>query len=241
VMIYASWLDFKTREVEPRLWLYASTPLAVVSALEAPYVLSARGAGYVAAGLAGSLLALGLVGALYYVGMMGGGDLFASAMMIAAHPWPPMLRSLMPFLLDILVYSAAAFLIAVPAVMLYNLALHRGELRRIRSLKLRLVAAATAIPMKIKRYVESDAWLFPLEDYRSGEPRFRSSFDIDEDPGEHKRILRSLMERGAVSGEQVIWVTYGVPFLIPMTAGYIAGLMAGDRLLIMLLQALRII
>ncbi len=239
VLLYTSWLDLRTREVEPRLWLYASLPLAAASLAEAPWIIGHADRLALAVQMAGGLLAVGLMAFLYYAGMMGGGDLFASAMILAAHPWPPLLRGMIiPFLLNTLVYSAVAFLVVVPSMMLYNLVFHRSELARIRGLKARLVVAATAIPMRVDKYIGSESWLFPLEDYRSGERRFRLSFDIDEDPGEHREALRRLVEKGTLSGSDTIWVTYGIPFLIPLTAGYVAAVLLGDRLLVAMLGLL---
>jgi preflagellin peptidase FlaK len=199
-LTYTSWLDLRTREVEPKLWLYFSTLLLAVSLLESPLMLGVLDESLLLIQLLGGALAVGLMAALYYAGMMGGGDLFASTMILAAHPWPPLLRPLLlPFLLDILVYSAISFLVIVPLIMIYNILFHRDDLRRLERLRSKLVAAATGIPVRVGDYVRSSSWLFPLEDYRSGERMFRHSFDIDEEPDEHRRMLRRLLEEGRLT------------------------------------------
>ena len=240
VLVYTSALDLRFREVEPKLWLYVGAPLALISLYEALHLPREISRVMLMVNAVGSAIILASVAALCLAGMMGGGDLFALLVIEAAHPWPFMLSlTPIPFLVLVMIYTASSFLVIIPLMIAYNLLANRAELKRIDGFWNKVVAASTAIPVRVGDYVESKSWFFPLEDYREGRRVFRRSFDVDEDPQEHRNAMRKLISEGLLREDQRIWVTYGIPFLVPLTIGYVASIMVGGAPVLSLIKALR--
>ncbi len=240
-LTYTSILDIRTREVEPRLWLLPGILAGALSLLEVPAITRRVGTAELAVYLAGSGLVVAAILVMYLTGMMGGGDLFAATLILAAHPWPFLLRDAMPALLPLFFYASLAA--AAPSLyfLVVNMLRHRGELSRLRGCGLLCKAylAATSLPVRVSDYIESEAWFFPLEMVEEdGSRTLRRSFDVEEEPSEHRERLRRLVEAGVLDPAERIWVSYGIPFLVPMLAGYLAYLALGGEPLLRLIASI---
>lgn len=240
-LIYTSILDIRTREVEPRLWLLPGILAGALSLLELPLITRRVGAAELATHLAGSGLVVAAILAMYLIGMMGGGDLFAATLMLAAHPWPFLLRDAMPALLPLLFYASLAAVTPSLYFLAVNMLRHRGELSRLHGCNLicKAYMATTSLPVRVSDYIESKAWFFPLEMVgEDGSRTLRRSFDVEEEPSEHRERLRRLVEAGVLNPAERIWVSYGIPFLVPILAGYLAYLALGGEPLLRLIASI---
>ena len=240
-LAYTSILDIKTREVEPRLWVLPGVAVGLLSLLELPAVLGRVGLVELLASLAGSGIVVLAILAMYLAGMMGGGDLFASALILAAHPWPFLLRDVMPALLPLFFYASLAA--ALPSIyfLTLNLLRYRGELARLEDCGplCKAYLAATSLPVRVSDYLSSRTWFFPLEMVgENGSRTLRRSFDVEEEPSEHRERLRRLVEAGVLSPSERIWVSYGIPFLVPLLVGYLAYLAVGGEPLLRLIATI---
>lgn len=237
-MIYASWSDYKTREVSNKVWVilgplalaltglqilaYSSQPLQLI----VPYVLSFA-------------ITSGLAITVFYVGGFGGADAKAFMCIALALPvYPEFLLSqpvgFVSILFPITIFSNSVLLGALSVFY----ALFRNLLWRIRnkegvfeglqteSFGHKILALLSGYKVKMSKL--ENGHMFPLEDVEltdEGEkkrkllvfPKYEEREDII------ARIRENMNEK-----KHEVWVTPGLPLLIFITAGLIIALAYGD-------------
>ncbi len=239
LLVYTSILDYRSREVPPSLWLISAAIFSVMTGYELFYF---RSVSYALVALVGCALVSVAIGVLYYIGLMGGGDLFAFITLSLANPWNPINiihgglgRITIPFVIPVLVYSSLGASLIVPFYLIYNILKNRKELSRLPR-KYKIVYLVTGVPMRISELLSRRYW-YPLERPWSRD-RYRTYFDVGEEEEDVKSILRALLEKGEVSSNDKLWATYGLPFIVFITAGYIFSLIGGDKILLKLLMSI---
>ncbi len=236
-LLYASYKDIKTREIPPILWLVASILAIPATAYEALVLISKGFLGYVLLSFLSCGAVVALLVYLMLRGMMGGADVFAMAFLTVDMPWYPFsfgARAVVPVPLLTLFYAAVLAAAWIPLKMLKNLfskefRKHAEELGIRGGDLLRFAASAKAVT--VKEYMKMKFW-FPLEMFEEKDGKLvrmlRKSFNVEEEHEEHQRRLKELVERGLLNEDSLIFVTYGIPFLVYITAGLILSLFLGD-------------
>lgn len=243
VMTYASWSDWKKREVSNRVWMvFAPLAFALTTVqyvflhreLLLVYVLSFA-------------VTFGIATVLFYAGAFGGADAKALMCLALALPYYPTdLLSHAPFfspILPLTVFSNAVLLAALTVVyaLLRNLLWELGKGGRLfegfenESLWRKLIVLVTGYKVELAT-LEKNAHVFPIEDItvkESGEEERRLLlFPKDETQEAITARLRSAGQEGKIKGG--VWVTPGLPLLIFITAGLIIALLFGDIIWLLL-------
>ena len=243
--IYASWSDYKTREVSNSVWiLFAPTAFALtfIELFLYPYETS----NMLFYGICFSLTAA-LAIILFYSGGFGGAD--AKALMCLAlslpfyprnlfTPIPVEVSPISQTFFPITVFSNSVLLAAATAVYI----LLRNILWRLKtdkkffeenhekeSLGRKILALITGYKVSVNKLKEKEH-LYPLEDI---EENFDDSFKrklvvVPRDENRDAMInrLNKAVEAGIIHDS--IWATPGLPMLIFITAGLIITLFFGD-------------
>ncbi len=224
VILVASYWDLKKREIEPVYWLYASAISVLLSFLG----LQVEGItlNYLYVYLVLSGIAIALLGTLYMVGYMGGADLYALVFITLSMPVPLFASSLIPVPLLTVLYSALSS-IAVPFYFCFhNLTHNYGVLRR-STYKRKLVLCFLGTPQTVRDYIRGKGFWFPLT-VPGEEESVRYTFDIEEEPEEHRAKLKSMVDKGLVSENDYVWVTMGLPYVVFILIGYVLSIIIGD-------------
>ena len=180
-----------------------------------------------------------MVYVLYSLGMIGKGDVFVVAALTLLFPCPGAGASLhgtvfLPPIITIILYSTG-FIVGYSILKLvYNLLFNHEGLREVPG-KYRALYALMGSRMRIGQYLEKKFY-YPLQVFKETEKgvlvEYRAGFDAEkDDPDQYKEAIRRLVERGLVSVENYIWVTYGIPFIVPLLAGLVLFLLAGDSII----------
>ena len=236
-LLYASYLDVKTREIPPKLWLVSSM-LAIPATIYEAYVFATHGfLDYVILSIVSSAVIVAALAAMMMKSLIGGADVLALAFLTVDMPWYPFslgAKAFVPIPLLTLFYATVIAALWIPFKVISNLSKeefrsHARELG-VGGLKfLRLAASAKAV--KISDYMKMKFW-YPLEvlEERNGRIKvtLRNTFSIDEEYQEHQEKIKRLVEKGLVSQDRLIFVTYGVPFLVYITLGFFLSLLVGD-------------
>jgi len=241
MLLYTSFLDLKSREIEPRIWLYYGIPLAFLTVIEA-FFTNVPVKLFLFSLFFGLITVGGLSGVLYYVGLLGGGDVFGLIVIGIAHPvnpihyiYPSKLTSIIfpPIITTLLFASLAASALSI-IIFFNNILRHRKDLARLPSKSLKIAYLFTATPIKAGDLVEKKFW-YPLE--RPWEKnRFRLNFNVEEDDAILRGKINSLIKEGRIESKTKIWSTYGIPFIIYIFLGYIIMLIGGENAILMILQ-----
>lgn len=182
---------------------------------------------------------------LYSLKMIGKGDVFVVAALTLLFPCPGAGVSLygtgfLPPIIPIILYSTGFIVVYSILKIASNLVFHHEGLREVPG-KYRVLYALMGSRMRIGRYLEKKFY-YPLQVFKETEKglmvEYRAGFDAEkDDPDEYKEAIRRLVEKGVVSVEDYIWVTYGIPFMVPLLAGLALFLLAGDSIITGLLIA----
>jgi preflagellin peptidase FlaK len=242
-LVYASWSDYKSREVSDNVWLllaplsFALTFTELV--LYEPSQLVAYGTCF------GLTAAFSIV--LYYSGGFGGADAKALMCLALALPFYP--QSLLTPLagqpspisetfFPITVFSNSVLFAALTAVaiLLYNLTsrlrsrqpLFEGEHKN-ESLGKKILVLITGYKVPISKLKEK--WhVYPMEDVEEDANRsFKRKLVIlprEEGRNEIVERLDKAVQTGSIKDK--VWATPGLPMLIFVTAGLIVALFGGD-------------
>ncbi|MCY0868771.1 MAG: prepilin peptidase [Desulfurococcus sp.] len=181
---------------------------------------------------------------MHAAGSMGEGDVLVVAALTMLYPNPSptglQTRSLLPPIYSITMYSALSVVVLSLLHGFYTTVRYSELLKNI-PLKYRLVYPFIAKPMTIGDFVNSDFY-YPLVLLQAGgrgvEAVYRLHYDIREDLNAHKETLRELVEKNLVSRDTYIWVSYGIPFMIPLLVGTLTFMLLGDTVLLALLGVL---
>ena len=243
-LIYASWSDYKTREVSNAVWILFA-PLAFTLTFIEIYI------GYGFSQLPSYGICFGLTATfaiiLFYSGGFGGAD--AKALMCLALALPffpeslpnplsgeisPILQSFFP----ITVFSNSVLLAAATAVYIFlrNMFWHKRTGKKLfeedhqnESLGKKILVLITGYKVSVKKLKEK--WhLYPLEDTEEKpEKGFKRKLVLipkDEDRNTIVERLTKAAEAGKI--QDTVWATPGLPMLIFITAGLIIALFFGD-------------
>lgn len=241
-LIYASWSDWKKREVSNRVWILFA-PLAFVLTivqftLYSPSLLVIFGVSFAIT----SAMSI----ALFYLGGFGGADAKALMCLALALPYPvhlvPNVRLFLP-IFPFTVFSNSVLLAAFSAVY----ALFRNSLWSLRnrgklfagleneSVWRKIIVLITGYKIDPTE-LERNPHVYPLEDIASADSdenrRVLLSYPKDESRDEIVARISSAAKRGQIRND--VWVTPGLPLLIFITAGLIIALFVGDLIWILL-------
>ncbi|RUM32422.1 MAG: hypothetical protein DSY42_01055 [Aquifex sp.] len=216
MLVYTSILDIKTREVEPRLWLYFFVPLFIIMVYQV--MKGVIGLDEIKFQLLILALLATMLGALYYTGMLGGGDVFAFLVIGVSHPetggilfkHPPF-----PLVLQTILFASVFSGFLSLYFCIYNIALNRDKLKEL-AVKERMLYCFTAIALPIEKVIKRRFW-YPLE--RPWEGRLLRYFKVEEDDV----ALIEKLEKWAIENNAMgrkVWVTYGSPFILYILIGY---------------------
>jgi archaeal preflagellin peptidase FlaK len=239
-LIYASWSDYKTREVSNKVWAIMG-PLALALTSFQFLVYSAQPLQLITSYVLAFAITSGLAIAVFYVGGFGGAD--AKALMCIALALPVYPNHLLPQpmgfvspLFPITIFTNSVLLGALSVFY----ALFRNLLWKLRnsgnifegleteSLGRKILALLSGYKVQISKLKKGH--MFPLEDVdvKEGEEAKRKLLVFPKDE-EREEIVARILEN--VKKEKLkggVWVTPGLPFLIFVTVGVIIALGYGD-------------
>jgi preflagellin peptidase FlaK len=244
ILIYASWRDYKCREVSNRVWaIYA--PIAATLSI-ANLVLFDSSKLLMFAASVGITVALAFL--LFYSGGFGGADSKALMCLAVALPFAPQVlstpitnNSLSPiaeYIFPLTVFSNAVLFAAASAVYMVfrNLVWHRRQGKKMfagslahESVGKKILVLLTGYKVAIGKLKEQ--WhVFPMEDVKdNGEINIkRKLVVIPHEEGRDGVVERLSNAAGAGKIDSHVWATPGLPMLIFITAGLIVALLFGD-------------
>jgi len=242
-LIYASWSDYKTREVSNMVWMLFA-PLAFTLTFLEIYI------GYEFSQLPSYGICFGLTATfavvLFYSGGFGGADAKALMCLALALPFYPEdllkpLSEVSPILqafFPITVFSNSVLLAAATAIYIFlrNVFRHKRTGKKLfeegyqnESLGRRILVLITGYKVSVNKLNEK--WhLYPLEDTEeNSEKGFKRKLVLipnDEDRNAIVERLTRAVEAGKI--QDTVWATPGLPMLIFITAGLIIALFFGD-------------
>ena len=245
-LIYASWSDYKTREVSNRVWaIYAPIALALSLAELLLYESSQLWLFGLSVGLT-----VGFALLLFYSGGFGGADSKALMCIAMALPFFPqaLLTPILPgglsplsqTLFPVTILSNAVLIAAASAVylLLRNLArkattrkpLFEGTLAQ-ESIGKKILVLVTGQKFSIST-LKAKWHVYPMEDIaqeENGENALKRKLVIvpkDEGRDEIVARLSEAAEAGKIDSK--VWATPGLPMLIFITVGLVIALSLGD-------------
>ncbi len=249
VLSIFSYYDLKYRDVPDRyVWisLFIAMMLFIYSTIYYMSVYKPLNIvyGYIALSL---LLSGGLFTVLYLFDMIGEADVLIVFEIALLFPFIDLYDIVLylvkaplhlPPILPIVLYSAVFSIVFALVKTIYVSIRYHKLLPRELSLTKQLILLLVGRPMKIKDYLQTKHY-YPLTIYTVGEEgivkSYRFTFNVEEEEyGVHQEKLRKLLDEGLVSSEEYIWVTYGIPYLVPLLAGYLFFLVLGDTPLLLL-------
>jgi preflagellin peptidase FlaK len=243
-LIYASWSDYKTREVSNRVWaIYA--PIAIVLSLAELLLYDSSKLALFGISVG---FTVGLAFLLFYSGAFGGADSKALMCIAFALPFAPALftpilgsGSLSPisqFIFPLTIFSNAVLFAAASCIymMLRNLVWHKKTGKKMfagtlahESLWKKVVILITGYKVTVAKLKEK--WhVFPMEDVEDdGENALkRKLVVVPHDEGRDKIVERLSNAAQAGKIDAYVWATPGLPMLIFITLGLIVALLFGD-------------
>jgi preflagellin peptidase FlaK len=243
--IYASWSDWKKREVSNKVWLIMAPVALALTAIQfiaySPHLLQLFAVSF------GITAALSI--ALFYVGAFGGADAKALMCLALALPvYPSVLSGIFSFNASFaqIIFPLTAFtngVLLAALTVVYSIL--RNCLWKARRRSLFVGLERESIGRKVMAFltgykVEASALerghMYPLEDVNVKEngdvvrrllvmPKDEQAEDIV------KRVVQASKD-GKING--AVWVTPGLPLLIFITAGLIVALVFGNLIWILL-------
>lgn len=242
-LFYASWSDYKTREVSNRVWaIYAPIALSI-SLLEiflfgpSQFLLFGVSVG----------ITVGIAFLLFYSGGFGGADSKALMCLAVALPFAPQvllslssdnLSPISQYIFPITIFSNAVLFAAASGVymILKNVFWHRthneemfaGALSKEAGWK-KFLVLITGYKVTVEKLKEK--WhVFPMEDIddKNEAKLERKLVVIPHDEGRNEIVNRLSTAIEAKKINTYVWATPGLPMLIFITAGLIVALLFGD-------------
>jgi len=211
-LLYSSYLDLKTREVDDKVWLL---PSAFGATLNLYTYITTDPAALIFYGV-GLAATASVAFTLYLLGLYGGADAKALTCIAAVHPTLPYglqlhgFTGLTTFTNGMLLSASLPISLAV-----YNLSrIMRGEriFKGFESESLFRRAMACFVGTRIYNSAGRKFWS-PVEKRVDGLRKFVFNLSIND---------------MAEAGENDMWITPGIPLLIFFTAGYFISLTVGD-------------
>jgi preflagellin peptidase FlaK len=242
-LLYASWSDYKTREVSNNVWILYAPPAFALTFSE--LFLNSDFSLLPYYGLCFALTSAFAI-ILFYAGGFGGADAKALMCLALALPFYPseLLKPLMgetspimDMFFPITVFSNSVVLAALTAIYLlfHNIIwcwrtgrqLFEGEQREAPIGK-KLLVLLTGYKVNFEKLKEK--WhIYPLEDVEETENKTKRKLLILPKDEEREAIIKRL-EKAVKAGkiQEKVWATPGLPMLIFITAGLIIALVYGD-------------
>jgi preflagellin peptidase FlaK len=243
LLIYASWSDYKTREVSNSVWIIFA-PLTFALTFADLYLYESSDA------LFSYCISFGLTAAfaiiLFYTGGFGGADAKALMCLALALPFYPInllapisqqISPISSILFPITVFSNAVVLVFVPVIyiLLRNLYWRKKIGRKLfeedhksEAFWRKLLVLITGYKVSVNELKEK--WhLYPLEDIEENENESRRKLIItsrDENRNATVERLAKAVETGKI--QDSVWASPGLPMLVFITAGLIIALFYGD-------------
>lgn len=237
-LFYASWSDFKTREVSNLVWAIFAPLAFLLTILQ--YGLFAQDLLYYYVLSFVITLALSLV--LFYAGGFGGADAKALICVSLALPYYPkyLLQSpigYLPLVFPLSVFINAVFLasFSVIYVLLHSFSWKYRKKKKLfegferQSLGRKTLVMLSGYKVNIAE-LEEKGYLIPLEDFDASLEGKRKLIAIPRDEEKEKIVSRlsEAMRDGQIQGD--VWATPGLPMLVFITAGLVVALVFGDIL-----------
>jgi preflagellin peptidase FlaK len=243
LLMYASWSDYKTREVSNNVWVLFA-PLAFALTFAELYLYESSEALFSYSISFGLTAAFAIV--LFYTGGFGGADAKALMCLALALPFYPenLLKPLSgetsPIshsFFSVAVFSNSVLLAAATAVYLffYNVFWHKKTHRKLFDEEHKNEASWRKFLVLITGYRVSvnklkEKWhLYPLEDIEKNEEEPERKLVIisrDENRNATVERLAEAVETGKI--QDSVWASPGLPMLVFITAGLIMALFYGD-------------
>ncbi len=241
ILFYASWSDYKTREVTNRVWvIYA--PIALTISIADLLLFEQSQLPYYALSVG---VTVGLALLLFYTGGFGGADSKALMCIAMALPFAPIalikpitvVSPTSEILFPITILSNAVLFAAASGIymILRNIVWHKKtktkmfpETLACESIGKKLMVLITGYKMQISK-VKAKWHLFPMEDVNDDFGNLkRSLLIVPRDEGRDQIVerLSKAAEEGKI--DNYVWATPGLPMLIFVTLGLIVALTLGD-------------
>ncbi|WP_338604746.1 A24 family peptidase C-terminal domain-containing protein [Sulfolobus tengchongensis] len=219
MLVHTSILDIKYREVDPKIWIYYSfLSLFIIANIHYLFLPI-----YIYSFIITNVLFF----ILYKLSLMGGADLFLNLILSLANASVfPLIPSNFSVIglepLIIVLYSSIIILI----FSMLNFVKYYRYVKNLPFSK-RIIFALSARRVKIKDFINSK-FLFPLTEIREdGSVILREYFSVEEDDKYWREYYAKLVREGKISEETYIWVTWGIPVIPFMLAGYVLSLIIG--------------
>jgi preflagellin peptidase FlaK len=242
-LFYASWSDYKTREVSNKVWLlFGPLSLALTTTELLLYGVSDLLPYAVCFGLTAGFAVI-----LFYSGGFGGADAKALMCLALALPFYPV-ELLTPIAAEVSLISRSFFPISVfsnsvlfaafsaVALLLYNLfqrlrkheELFQGDHKK-ESIGKKILILVTGYKVPVEELKKK--WhVYPMEDVeKNGEGKLRRKLVLlpkDEGRKEIVERIDDAVRTGTIPNE--VWATPGLPMLVFILAGLITALFFGD-------------
>ncbi len=243
ILGYFSILDLKYRDIPDKLvWLSlaGSIILLLISVPSLIVYYSKYNFVLLLSSILIEALIITILVILYYYDYMGGADVIVIAELTLLYPLYKVYNYSiihyscifhLPPVIVILIYASLSFLVILPIKALIILLKYRRYIPKGIPLRLKILLVFTGTIVTVKKYLEMKHY-YPLTIIREENGRivkeYRSSFNISEDYWVHQEKFRELISKGLLNPNEVIWVTYGIPFIVPLLVGFITLLLIGD-------------
>jgi archaeal preflagellin peptidase FlaK len=243
ILTYASWSDYKTREVSNRVWaIYA--PIALALSLLGLLLFESSQLPFYALSFG---ITAGLALLLFYAGGFGGADSKALMCIALALPFAPialftpiMPQSVSPtsqLIFPITIFGNSVLFAAASGVYMIvrNVVWHKKTKAKMfagslasESIGKKLLVLITGYKMKVSTVKEK--WhIFPMEDIDDNLVDLKRSLVVVPREDGREKIVERLSKagnEGKIDG--YVWATPGLPMLIFVTLGLIVSLFLGD-------------
>jgi len=239
ILIYASWSDFKTREVSNRVWvIYAPIALGLSIAEFLLYDSSKLLLFGVSVGFT-----IGLAFLLFYSGGFGGADSKALMCIAVALPFAPTaftpafgISPTSQFIFPLTIFSNGVLFAAASGIymVLRNLIWHKKMGKKMftgtlahESIGKKFLILITGYKVTVAK-LQAKWHVFPMEDIKDGENGLeRKLVVIPHDEGRDEIVDRLSNAAKAGKIDNYVWATPGLPMLIFITLGLIVALLFG--------------
>ena len=250
-LIYASWSDYKTREISNKVWailgplslaltgfqflVYSPEPLQLIISYILSFAIT-------------SILAI----VIFYVGGFGGADAKALMCIALALPvYPKHFLSQPPgFVSPLFPITIFTNSVLLGALSIFY-ALFRNLLWKVRnkggifdgleteSLGRKILALFSGYKINVSKLEKG--FMYPLEDVEvnDGEETRRKLLVFPKDEEREDIVARILTKVGKENLEGGVWVTPGLPLIIHITLGLLIALIYGDTVWILLSSVLK--
>jgi preflagellin peptidase FlaK len=242
-LLYASWSDYKTREVSNRVWAFYA-PLALFLSLSELLLSEPSKLPFFALSF-GVTAAFAII--LFYTGAFGGADSKALMCIALALPFFPEtlftpifasgISPLAQNLFPLTIFSNAVLFAAASGIymLLRNLIWRIKTGKKIFEGTLGTESVGKKILVMITGYKVSVAKLkekwhvYPMEDVEEGGAALkRKLVVVPKDEGRNEIVERLSKAVDAGKIDAYVWATPGLPMLIFVTIGFIVALLFGD-------------